>query len=40
MLTLLTGLAVLTAVQSQDTTLAVRRGQRLDVSAHALTRAE
>lgn len=35
MLTLLTGLAVLTAVQSQDTTLAVRRGQRLDVSAHA-----
>lgn len=35
MLTLLTGLAVLAAVQSPDTTIAVRRGQRLEVSVHA-----
>lgn len=35
MLTLLTGLAVLAAAQSPDTTFAVRRGQRLEVSAHA-----
>jgi DUF4097 and DUF4098 domain-containing protein YvlB len=35
MLTLLTGLAVLASVQSPDTTVAVRRGQRLEVSVHA-----
>lgn len=35
MLTLLTGLAVLAAVQSPDTTVAVKRGQRLEVSVHA-----
>ncbi len=35
MLTLMTGLAVLLAAQAPDTTVAVRRGQRLDVAAHA-----
>lgn len=37
MLTFITGLAVLAAVQAPDTTIAVARGQRLQVSLHAGT---
>lgn len=37
MLTLVTGLAVLMTVQAPDTTIAVSRGQRLEVAVHAGT---